>query len=133
LLKKAGPEGEQAFKELQGQTIQYIRGQLTKSPNQLSFTKVKNVIDSLERENKLSYLFGKQGSQEILNLKDYLQDALVKKSGAVNYSQSGNLLARTLDKIESLNVIGLKQVAGIAKNMAEAKKVLHLQKFYLIH
>ena len=123
LLKKAGPEGEQAFKELQGQTIQYIRGQLTKSPNQLSFTKVKNVIDSLERENKLSYLFGKQGSQEILNLKDYLQDALVKKSGAVNYSQSGNLLARTLDKIESLNVIGLKQVAGIAKSMAEAKKV----------
>ena len=123
LLKKAGPEGEQVFKELQGQTIQYIRGQLTKSPNQLSFTKVKNVIDSLERENKLSYLFGKQGSQEILNLKDYLQDALVKKPGAVNYAQSGNLLARTLDKIESLNVIGLKQVAGIAKNMAEAKKV----------
>ena len=123
LLKKAGPEGEQAFKELQGQTIQYMRGQLTKNPNQMSFSKLTNTIDSLEREAKLDYLFGKKGSEEILNLRSYLQDALVKQPGAVNYAQSGNLIARALDKVESLNVIGLKQIAGLAKQMAETKKV----------
>ena len=60
LLKKGGADGQQAYAELQGQTIQYLKDQLTKnSSGQLSFAKLNNAIDTLDREDKLTYMFGK--------------------------------------------------------------------------
>jgi len=124
LLKKAGPEGEQAWKELQGQTVQYLRGQLTKNVgNQITFAKVKTAIDALEREDKLSYLFGKQGRQELMDMRNYLQDALVKQPGAINFSGSGNLVMRGLDKLAKIRFPGASTAADLAQGMAEKKKV----------
>lgn len=124
LLKKAGPEGEQAWKELQGQTVQYLRGQLTKNVgNQITFAKVKTAIDALEREDKLSYLFGKQGRQELMDMRNYLQDALVKQPGAINFSGSGNLVMRGLDKLAKIKFPGASTAADLAQGMAEKKKV----------
>jgi len=58
-LKKSGPEGQQAFRELQGQTIQYIKDQVSKSIDVDSFgnpvvspAKFKAVVTTLDQDGK---------------------------------------------------------------------------------
>ena len=100
LLKKGGPQGQQAYAELQGQTIQYLKDQLTKNASgQLSFAKLKTAIDTLDREEKLTYMFGKQGRQTLIDMRDVLQDALVKPEGAVNYSNTGSVVTRFFNEL----------------------------------
>ena len=124
LLKKAGPEGQQAYAELQGQTIQHLKDQLTKnSSGQLSFAKLKTAIDSLEREGKLEYMFGKTGRDTLMDLKATVQDALVKDPRAVNYSNTGNVVLRGLDTLAAIRFPGASKAAEIAQNVALKKKV----------
>lgn len=124
LLKKAGPEGQQAYAELQGQTIQHLKDQLTKnSSGQLSFAKLKTAIDSLEREGKLEYMFGKTGRDTLMDLKATVQDALVKDPRAVNYSNTGNVVLRGLDALAAIRFPGASKVAEVAQNVALKKKV----------
>ena len=124
LLKKAGPEGQQAYAELQGQTIQHLKDQLTKnSSGQLSFAKLKTAIDSLEREGKLEYMFGKTGRDSLMDLKATVQDALVKDPRAVNYSNTGNVVLRGLDALVKIKFPGAPTAAEIAQNVLLKKKV----------
>jgi len=124
LLKKAGPEGQQAYAELQGQTIQHLKDQLTKNASgELSFAKLKTAIDSLDREGKLEYMFGKTGRDTLLDLKSTVQDALVKDPRAVNWSNTGNVVLRGLDTLAAVRFPGAQTVAEIAKNAALKKKV----------
>ena len=98
LLKKGGPQGQAAYAELQGQTIQYLKDRLTKNAtDELSFAKLKTAIDTLDREEKLVYMFGKQGRDTLIDVRNVLQDALVKPAGAVNYSNTGSVIARYFD------------------------------------
>jgi hypothetical protein len=124
LLKKAGPEGQQAYAELQGQTIQHLKDQLTKNASgQLSFAKLKTAIDSLEREGKLEYMFGKTGRDTLMDLKATVQDALVKDPRAVNYSNTGNVVLRGLDTLAAIRFPGASKAAEVAQNIALKKKV----------
>ena len=124
LLKKAGPEGQQAYAELQGQTIQHLKDQLTKNASgQLSFAKLKTAIDSLEREGKLEYMFGKTGRDTLMDLKATVQDALVKDPRAVNYSNTGNVVLRGLDALVKIKFPGAPTAAEIAQNVLLKKKV----------
>jgi len=124
LLKKAGPEGQQAYAELQGQTIQHLKDQLTKNASgELSFAKLKTAIDSLDREGKLEYMFGKTGRDTLLDLKSTVQDALVKDPRAVNWSNTGNVVLRGLDAMGVFRLPGVKTAAEIAQNYALKKKV----------
>lgn len=124
ILKKAGPEGQQAYAELQGQTIQNLKDQLTKNASgELSFAKLKTAIDSLDREGKLEYMFGKTGRDTLLDLKSTVQDALVKDPRAVNWSNTGNVVLRGLDALSALRFPGAKTAAEIAQNIALKKKV----------
>jgi hypothetical protein len=122
LLKKGGAEGQQAYAELQGQTIQYLKDQLTKnSSGQLSFAKLNNAIETLDREDKLVYMFGKQGRETLVEVRDAVKDALVKPPGSVNYSNSGNVVMRGLDKLAKLNF-------PLAKTLSEAAEKSQLSK-----
>lgn len=124
LLKKAGPEGQQAYAELQGQTIQHLKDQLTKNASgQLSFAKLKTAIDALDREGKLDYMFGKTGRDTLMDLKAAVQDALVKDPRAVNYSNTGNVVLRGLDALSAIRFPGASKVAEVAQNIALKKKV----------
>ena len=96
-LKKAGPEGQQAWKELQGQTVQYIKDQVTKNSDRDAFdnpivspAKFKAVVTTLDQDGKLDYVFGKKGAQEIRDL--YETTMLVNKplQGAANYSNTSS-------------------------------------------
>lgn len=124
LLKKGGPEGQQAYAELQGQTIQHLKDQLTKnSSGELSFAKLKTAIDALDREGKLDYMFGKTGRDSLMDLKATVQDALVKDPRAINYSNTGNVVLRGLDALVKIKFPGASKAAEIAQNVALKKKV----------
>jgi hypothetical protein len=124
LLKKGGAEGQQAYAELQGQTIQYLKDQLTKGPSgQLSFAKLNNAIETLDREDKLTYMFGKQGRETLVELRDAVKDAIVKPPGTVNYSNTGNVVLRGLDKLAELHFPLAKTASEMAEKSQLSKKV----------
>lgn len=130
LLKKGGPEGQQAYAELQGQTVQYLKDQLTKNASgQLSFAKLKTAIDTLDREEKLAYMFGKQGRQTLMDVRDTIQDALIKPEGAVNYSNTGSVVARLLDKMAAIKFPLAKSASDVVKNREIAKQVEESTKY----
>ena len=107
LLKKGGPEGQQAYKELIGYTLQRMKDLLLKKGDEtdkMSFNNFNNFVTQLEREEKLPYLFGKKGAEEILDLRKSVQDVMVKQPGAVNYSGTGSVVLRGLDKLLQLPI-----------------------------
>ena len=123
-LKKSGPEGQQAFKELQGQTIQYIKDKVSQSVDVDSFgnpvvspAKFKSVVTQLDQDGKLDYIFGKPGAQEIRNLLETTINVNAPLKGAANYSNTSSAIITALDKIGGIRV-------PVVSNMAEfaAKK-----------
>jgi hypothetical protein len=130
LLKKGGPEGQQAYAELQGQTVQYLKDQLTKNASgQLSFAKLKTAIDTLDREEKLTYMFGKQGRQTLMDVRDTIENALIKPEGAVNYSNTGSVVARLLDKMAAIRFPLAKSASDVVKKREITKEVEESTKY----
>jgi hypothetical protein len=131
-LKKAGPEGEQAWRELQGQTIEQMKAAVTKniqrdeagnpivSPKQLD-TFVKN----LDSDGKLDYLFGKKGAQEIRDLRDTAITVYSPVAG-INQSNTASALTQALDRIRG-SALSKVPMAGplfeIGSEMVEKKKL----------
>ena len=122
LLKKAGPEGQQAYKELQGQTIQQMKDMLTKS-DQLSFRNLNTLINQLDAEDKLAYMFGKTGRDQIMDLRDAIKDVVVKEPGAVNYSNTSGAVLRGLEALQALRFPGAKPAAEFARTREVTGKV----------
>jgi hypothetical protein len=117
LLKKGGPEGQQAYKELQGYTLQRMKDLLLKKGDEtdrMVFNNFNNFVTQLDREDKLAYMFGKTGRNELLDLQKSIQDVMVKQPGAVNYSGTGSVVMRGLDKI-----LEYSSKVPLAKNVAE--------------
>jgi hypothetical protein len=122
LLKKGGKEGEQAYAELKGQTIQHMKDMLTKS-DQPSFRNLNTLVNQLDAEDKLVYMFGKKGRDEIMDLRDAVQDVLVKQPGAVNYSNTSGAVLRGLEALQSIRFPGAKQAAEFARTSEVTGKV----------
>lgn len=106
-LKKGGPEGQQAWKELQGQTIEHIKDLVTRNTDRdvfdnpvVSPDKFNSAVRSLDQDGKLDYVFGKQGAQEIRDLLQYTMDVNSPLKGATNYSNSSSAIITALDKIK---------------------------------
>jgi hypothetical protein len=124
LLKKAGPEGQKAYAELQGQTVEYLKDQLTKNASgELSFPKLKAAIEGLDREGKLDYMFGKTGRDTLVDLKQTVQDALVKDPRAINTSNTGNVILRGLDNLVKIRFPGAANAREMAQNIAIKRKI----------
>jgi hypothetical protein len=121
LLKRAGPEGEQAINELKGQTVQWLKGQATGVNGVTKFDSFRKAIDKLEREDKLTELFGKAGREQILDLRDTVKDALVKQPGAVNYSNTASAVMRGLENM-ALRIPGAKTVAELRQDYRTKKQ-----------
>lgn len=138
-LKKAGPEGEQAWKELQGQTIEHIKDQVTRSIDTDSFgnpvvspAKFKAVVRELDQDGKLDYVFGKKGAEEIRNLLEttILVNAPVK--GAVNQSNSASAIIRAMDQIKGSplgRIPGVGAITEIGTKQAVKKQVKEALEF----
>jgi Ca2+-binding EF-hand superfamily protein len=122
LLKKAGPEGRQAYAELQGQTIQHLKDLLTKG-DQMSFKNFNTMVKQLDYDDKLVYMFGKQGRDQIVDLRDSLKDILVKQPGAVNYPNTGGAVLRGLEGLEAIKIPLAKDAAQFERGRQTTKRL----------
>lgn len=134
-LKKAGPDGQQAWKELQGQTIQYMKDQVTKSTDVDSFgnpvvspAKFKAVVTTLDQDGKLDYLFGKKGAQEIRDLLEYTITVNAPLKGAANYSNTASALITALDKVNQTPLGRIPGIGSMSKFIVEKGKESALKK-----
>lgn len=133
VLKKAGKEGIDAFNELKGQTIQYIKDEVTKSTKNdilgnpvVSPARFKAIVTELDQDGKLDYLFGKKGAQEIRDLMETTLNINTTVEGAANYSNSSSAIIRGLDFIGKFpipKVLGAKTAAELIKNRELKKQV----------
>ena len=128
LLKKGGPEGQQAYKELQGYTIQRMKDLLLKKGDEtdaILLNNFNNFVTQLDREDKLSYMFGKTGRDTLLDLQKTIKDVMVKEPGAVNYPNTGGVVLRGLETLLKLpvKVPGTKTAAEWARERQYTKQL----------
>ena len=133
VLKTSGPEGLKALNELKGQTIQYIKDEVTKSTKTdvkgnpiVSPARFKAIVKELDDDEKLDYLFGKQNAQKIRDLLETTLDIHTNVDGSANYSNSSSAIIRGLDllgKFPIPKVLGAKTVSEMAKSKELKKKV----------
>jgi hypothetical protein len=125
LLKKT-PEGREAYKELQGQTLQRMKDLLLKKGDEkdaVRLDRFSNFVTELDREEKLAYMFGKTGRDEIMDLRQAIKDVMVKEPGAVNYSNTSGAVLRGLEALQSLRFPGAKSAAEFARTREVTGKV----------
>jgi hypothetical protein len=133
VLKKSGKEGLDAFNELKGQTIQYIKDEVTKSTKNdilgnpvVSPARFKAIVTELDQDGKLDYLFGKKGAQEIRDLMETTLNINTTVEGAANYSNSSSAIIRGLDALGKFpipKVLGAKTAAEMIKSRELKKQV----------
>lgn len=133
VLKTSGPDGIKALNELKGQTIQYMKDEVTKSTKNdikgnpiVSPARFKAIVKELDDDEKLDYLFGKQGAQKIRDLLDTTLDIHTNVDGSANYSNSSSAIIRGLDLLGKFPIpkaLGAKTVAEMAKSRELKKKV----------
>ena len=104
-LKRAGPEGQQAYRELVGQTVEYMREAITKNirtdesgKRVVSAAQFDTVVRNLDKSGKLDYLFGKKGAEEIRNLRDTTILVYDMPLG-VNTSNTSSAVDKVLNKL----------------------------------
>ena len=107
LLKKGGKEGQQAYKELTGFTLQRMKDLLLKKgdeSDEMVLNNFSNFVTQLDREGKLEYMYGKKGRDTLLDLRQTIKDVMVKEPGAVNYPNTGGIVLRGLETLLKLPV-----------------------------
>ena len=135
LLKKGGPAGQQAWKELQGQTIEYIKEQATKNiqrdaagrpiPSPAAMNKV---VRDLDADGKLDYIFGKKGAEQIRDLRDVMTDVYSTVPGTTNYSNTASALLRGLERINASPLSKIPVVGSATKYAEESLQQKQLKK-----
>ena len=134
-LKKGGPNGQQAFKELQGQTIEFLKDKVTQSIDVDSFgnpvvspAKFKSAVRELDQDGKLDYLFGKKGAQEIRDLMEVTIMVNAPLKGAANYSNTSSALIQALDNISASPIGKIPVIGSITKYSFEKAQQKALKK-----
>ena len=136
LLKKGGTQGQQAWRELQGQTIEYIKDQVTKNIQRdakgqpiPSAAAMNKVVRDLDADGKLDYIFGKKGAEEIRDLRDSIVDIYSPVKGAANYSNTSSAFIRALNGINKTplsRIPGVGAVTGYIEESAQQKALRKL-------
>ena len=104
--QSAGSDGVQAWKELQGETLKYIRDEITKgvTTNERGDTVVAAAQFNRAMKNlddKLDFLFPKGGSEKLRTLMDASKDVLTLPPGAANTSGTASSLIAMMDVVIS--------------------------------
>jgi hypothetical protein len=104
VLQTGGEEGKQAWREIQGATVRYIRDEATKNVQRdawgneiISPAALDKAIKRLDTDGKLDYLFGKQGGEKLRAVNDLAKVMFTTPPGAVNTSNTASVLLAALD------------------------------------
>jgi hypothetical protein len=100
VLQRGGEEGQQAWRELQGQTVRWLRDEATKGVatdsagnRVISPAGLNKAVRSLDHDGKLEFIFGKQGAQRLRDVNDLVQYIkTVPPEAAVNTSNTAATL-----------------------------------------
>lgn len=135
-LQTAGKDGEQAWKELQGATVQHIKDEITKNVQidqagnrVISPAKLDRLVSELDKDGKLDFIFGKQGAQQIRDVNGIAQDAFTAPPGSVNHSNTASILSKSLDsiagKVTGVPFVGsaINYASKEIKNAGDRKRV----------
>lgn len=103
VLQSGGPEGKQAWAELQGATVRYIRDEAMgntatdiRGNTILSAAKLDRAIKSLDSDGKLEFVFTKRGAQQMRDLSDLAKHVYTQPPGAVNTSNTASVLLQAI-------------------------------------
>lgn len=135
-LQTAGPEGMQAWRELQGQTIKHLQDQMTKNiatdqrgNRVVSAAQLNRVVTELDKDGKLDLIFGKKGAGQIRDVRDVAIDVNTFPLGSVNTSNTGSVVMEALATaaVGRLPTAFGKAIAGVKQyreNAATKRKVI---------
>lgn len=104
VLHRGGEDGAQAWREMQGQAVNYIREQATKNVardqagNQIvSAAGMDRAIRQLDTDGKLDFIFGKRGAEQLRTINDVVNDIKTVPPGLLNSSNTASVLLAALD------------------------------------
>lgn len=123
-LLTAGEEGKQAWKDIQGQTLQEIKDVATagvapdaQGNQMISPAALNKAINKLDKEGKLDYIFGPQGAEKLRAVNELSKTLFtVPSSAAINYSNTAATLTAALD-------IALSGFSGFPAPIASALRL----------
>ncbi len=103
-LLTAGDEGKQAWKDIQGQTLQEIKDASTagvapdaQGNQMINPAALNKAINKLDKEGKLEYIFGPQGAEKLRAVNELSKTLFtVPSSAAINYSNTTTTLMQSL-------------------------------------
>lgn len=126
VLQRSGADGQQAWRELQGSTVSWIRDQATKniatdaSGNRiLSPAALDKSIRSLDVDGRLDFIFGKQGAQRMRDINELAQIAkTVPPEAAINTSNTASTLLTAFGDVGLTGVTGVPAPVGTVGRIA---------------
>ncbi|CAB5214013.1 hypothetical protein UFOVP193_1, partial [uncultured Caudovirales phage] len=89
---------------------------------------LKTVIDNLDQDGKLDYVFGKKGAQELRDLTAVTETVNAPLKGAANYSNTSSAIISALDKINQTPLGKIPVLGSASKFVAEKGKESALKK-----
>lgn len=104
LLLTGEEGGSQAWKELQGATLRYIKDEATKNVARdergnplVSASQLDRILKGLDKGGKLEEIFGKKGANQLRIINDVSKDVLVAVPNSVNSSNTAATILAGLD------------------------------------
>lgn len=112
-LFKAGPEGAQAWKDLGGATIDYLKQQATRATAMdemgnpiVGAAGMRQAMKSIGTD-KLELLYGKNGASRLKDLADVIDDIKIAPPGAINWSNTAATILAALADVGISGLIGV--------------------------
>lgn len=113
ILQTGGDNGQQAWKELQGATLRYIRDEAARNVSRnergqemVSVKGLDSAVTGLDKTGKLDFIFGKKGAEQLRALNDLSKVLFTAPPGAVNHSNTASVILAALD-IATSGVAGM--------------------------
>lgn len=102
-LHQGGEDGRQAWREVQGATLNHIRDMATRgvTTNErgvkvISPAGLDSAVSALDKNGRLAIIFGKQGAQQLRDMSDIAKVINTAPPGAVNTSNTASVLLAAL-------------------------------------
>jgi hypothetical protein len=141
VLVTSGDDGKQAWKELQGATIRYIRDEATKGLGRdsmdrpiVSPAQMHRTVRALDQNGRLDVIFGKKNAQTIRDLNEVLIDVvtappwtLINTSGTAGVLLAGMTDIALTGMLTGLPVpiaTGLRQIVKLKKERATKARII---------
>jgi hypothetical protein len=122
-LQTAGEEGQQAWREVQGAGLRYIRDEATKNISRdssgnemISPAALNRAIMRLDADGKLDFIYGKKGAEQLRALNEISKDLFTAPPGTINHSNTASVLLAALD-------IGISGTSGVPLPIASGLRI----------